>query len=255
MSFWTRRLARMTKNNMSKLTKSQQELADLLLNTKIDAKVIRKKQKADGTYYLEETHRSTSPIDFAQDPGEFALKIHEVKPDAPLSPIYVNLRNLPEEVLAKIAQVLSEVPLEIPQDCCTGVPKAALVIAQKFSEVSKIPFMDVFEKIGLNTDRKIIIKEGVQSKPDTRLLVIDDVIAHGKSKLEALEAAKSVGFYVNMLVLIDREQGGVEQVEKEGCKVYAAMKLSDILDYYMEKNMITKEQYDQSIAYLSKSKI
>lgn len=239
---------------MSNLTKSQQELADLLLNTKMEAKVIRRKQKEDGSYYLEETHRPTSPIDFSKDPGEFALKVHEVKIDAPLSPIYVNLRNLPEEVLAKIAEVLAEVPLETPQDFCTGVPKAALVIAQKFSEVSKMPFMDVFEKVGLNTDRKIVIKEGVQPQPGTRLLVIDDVVAHGKSKLEALEAAKTVGFYVNMLVLIDREQGGVEQVEKEGCKVYSAMKLTDILEYYMEKNMITKEQYEKSIDYLSKSK-
>lgn len=239
---------------MSKLTKTQEELADLLLNTKIDAKVIRRKQKEDGTYYLEEGHRATSPIDFAKEGGEFALKAHEVNIDTPLSPIYVNLRNLPDEVLNKIGEVLSEVALATPQKFCTGVPKAALIIAQKFSETSGIPFMDVFEKIGQNTDRKIVIKEGVKPEPDTKLLVIDDVIAHGKSKLEALEAAKSVGFYVNMLVLVDRGQGGVEQVEKEGCRVYSAMKLTDILDYYFEKNMITKEQYERSIDYLSKSK-
>lgn len=224
----------------------------MLLNTKMEAKVIRRKQKEDGSYYLEETHRPTSPIDFSQTPEEFALKIHETKPELPLSPIYVNLRNLPDELLTKIGQVLSEVKLDTPQEFCTGIPKAALVIAQKFSKASGIPFMDVYEKVGLNTDRKIVIKEGVTPKPDTKLLVIDDVIAHGKSKLEALEAAKAAGFYVNMLVLIDRQQGGVEEVEKEGCRVYAAMKLTDILDYYFEKNMITKEQYQQSIAYLSR---
>lgn len=239
---------------MSNLTKSQEELADLLLNTKTTAKVIRRRQKENGSYYLEEIQRPTSPIDFSQDPGEFALKIHEIKIEAPLSPIYVNLRNLPDELLAKIAQVLSEVQMDTPQEFCTGVPKAALVIAQKFAEVAGIPFMDVFEKIGQNTDRRIIIKEGIKPKPDTKLLVLDDVIAHGKSKLEALEAAKAVGFYVNMLVLIDREQGGVEQVEAEGCKVYAAMKLTDILDYYMEKGMITKEQYKKTIEYLAKAK-
>lgn len=238
---------------MSNLTKSQEDLADLLLNTKIEAKVIRRLQKSDGSYYLEDTSRPTSPIDFAQL-GEFALKIHEVNLEAPLSPIYVNLRNLPEIVLKKIAKVLAEVPLENPQEVCSGVPKAAVIIAQEFSKASGIPFLDVFEKIGLDTDRKIIIKEGISPKPDTRLLVIDDVVAHGKSKLEALEAAKAVGFYVNMLVLIDREQGGVEQVEKEGCKVYTAMKLTDILNYYMEKKMITKEQYQKSVDYLSLGK-
>lgn len=240
---------------MSNLTKSQQELANLLLKTKIQAKVIRRIQKEDGVYCLEETSRPTSPIDFAQNEGEFALKIHEVKPDAPLSPIYVNLRNLPDKVLEKISQVLAEVKLDTPQEFCTGVPKAALVIAQKYSEASGIPFMDVFEKIGTNSNRKIVIKTGVNPIPDTKILVIDDVVAHGKSKLEALESAKAVGFYVNMLVLIDRQQGGVKQVEKEGCRVYAAMKLTDVLDYYLEKDMITKEQYTESIEYLEKSKI
>lgn len=239
---------------MSNLTKSQQELADLLLNTKIEAKVIRRLQKEDGSYYLESSLRLTSPIDFAQDPSEFALKIHEVKPSAPLSPIYVNLRNLPENVLKKIAQVLAEVSLENPQDMCTGVPKAAVIIAKEFSNTSGIPFLDVFDKIGPDTDRKIVIKEGISPKSDTKLLVIDDVIAHGKSKLEALEAAKAVRFYVNMLVLIDREQGGIKEVEKEGCKIYAAMKLTDLLDYYLEKNMISQKQYAESIKYLKESK-
>ncbi len=239
---------------MSKLTKSQQELADMLLSTKIEAKVIRRRTKEDGTFYLEQGTRPTSPIDFAKEEGEFALKVHEEKIDAPLSPVYVNLRNLPEQVLEKIGEVLAQVNLETTQDYCTGIPKAALVIAEKFSQSSKIPLLDVFEKIGPDTDRKIVIKEKVQPTPDTKLLVIDDVIAHGKSKLEALEAAKTVGFYVNMLVLIDREQGGVEQVEAEGCRVYSAMKLSDILDYYFNTGKITQDQYNQSIAYLNLSK-
>lgn len=240
---------------MSKLTNLQQELADLLLNTQISAKVIKRLQREDGSYYLQETSRLTSPIDFARGEGEFALKIHEVKPEAPLSPFYVNLRNLPKEVLEKVAEVLAEVKLDTPQDFCSGVPKAAVVIAQKFSQVSGIPFMDVFNKEGLNTHRSIVIKEGVQPKKDTRLLVIDDVIAHGKSKLEALAAAKEVGFYVNMLVLIDREQGGIEQIEKEGCRVYPAMKLTDIFNYYLEKNMISKKQYAETLKYLSESRI
>lgn len=240
---------------MSRLTKLQEELADLLLNTKIEAKVIKRVKKEDDSYYLEETSKLTSPIDFANVPGEFALKIHEQNLDAPLSPIYVNLRNLPEKVLLKIAQVLSEVKLDTRQDCCTGIPQAAVIIAKKYSQVKDLPFMDVFEKIGVNTDRNIVIKEGVKVKKDTRLLVIDDVIAHGKSKLEALNSAKKVGFYVNMLVLIDREQGGVEQIEKEKCRVYAAIRLTDILDYYLEKNMIIKKLYEDTVDYLKKSRI
>ena|SRR3989344_1844850 len=248
---------------MSNLSKLQQELADLLFNTKTEAKVIKRRKNAGGSYYLENTTRKTSPIDFAQSEEEFALKIHEVRIDSPLSPIYVSLRNLPENVLQKIAEVLSEVKFDTPQDYCSGVPKAAVIIAQKFAEVSGLPFIDVFDKIGPDTNRKIVIKEGIKvdenehgsSTSKNRLLVIDDVIAHGKSKLEALESAKESGFYINMLVLIDREQGGVEQVEKEGCRVYSALKLTDILKYYLEKGMITKKQFDDTISYLKSSRI
>ena len=33
-------------------------------------------------------------LDFAQNDEEFALKVHEVNINVPLSPVYVNLRNL-----------------------------------------------------------------------------------------------------------------------------------------------------------------
>lgn len=236
---------------MSNLTKSQQDLADLLVNTKIEAKIIKRLKRDDGSYYLETSQRPTSPIDFAKDPGEFALKMHETKIDAPLSPIYVNLRNLPQDVLEKIAQVLAEVKLDETQDFCTGIPKAAVVIAKEFSKASGIPMIDVYEKIGPDTDRKIVTLPEVCSKNHEKLLVIDDVVAHGKSKQEALEAAKQAGFDVSMMVLIDREQGGVAELEEKNCKIYAAMKITDILNYYMEKNMITKDQYQQSMDYLA----
>src|SRR3989344_7936340 len=155
------------------LTKLQKELADLLFNTKIEAKVIRRLKNSDGSYYLDETKRPTSPIDFAQSEGEFALKIHEVNVEAPLSPIYVSLRNLPENVLTKIAQVLAEVKFDTPQDYCSGVPKAAVVIAHAYAQASGMPFIDVFEKVGSNTDRQILVKEDVTPDPEkNRLLVI-----------------------------------------------------------------------------------
>lgn len=80
------------------LTPAQEHLADLLFTTKTVAPVRRRTANPDGTYSFEKVSRPTSPVDFAQ-PGEFALKIHETRPDAPLSPIYVNLREMPEELV------------------------------------------------------------------------------------------------------------------------------------------------------------
>ncbi len=82
------------------LTQSQQALADSLLSTKTEAKVGRRRKNPDGSYELYTTVRPTSPIDFPVNDEEFALKSHEHNIEDPLSPIYINLRNLPEDLLS-----------------------------------------------------------------------------------------------------------------------------------------------------------
>ena len=87
-----------------------------------------------------------------------------------------------------------------------------------------------------------------------KLLIIDDLITKGNSKLEAFKIAKDLGYkIVALLVLFDRQEGGVQQLEKLGYKVFSAMKLKPTLDYYLETGKITKEQYDQTIDYLASS--
>jgi len=41
--------------------------------------------------------------------GAFKLKLHEKNPDAPLSPIYIDLRNLPDEIYQTIAELMAEI--------------------------------------------------------------------------------------------------------------------------------------------------
>src|SRR3989344_107641 len=240
---------------MDELTDLQKELADLLISTKTQAKVLRRKTNPDGSFNFYNIVRDTSPIDFPANEEEFAIKIHEKIPDAPLSPIYVSLRNLPEDLLNKIGQVLAEVKLDQKVDFCTGVPKTAVVLAEEFSSLSGIPFIDVFEKIGLDTKRKIVMKDGAQPGNAKRLLVIDDVISQGNSKFESIKAAEDFGYEVSILVLIDREQGGYDQLIQDGYKIYRATKISDLLEYYQSKNVVTKNQQNSIKSYLSKSYI
>lgn len=237
---------------MSKLSKSKEELADLLFNTKIQAKVLRRRTLEGGKYEFYDTVRDTSPIDFPINNEEFAIKIHEQIPDAPLSPIYVNLRNLPEELIDKIAQVLAEVPRNETPDVITGIPKTAVAMAQKFSEKTGIPYVDIFEKVGTDTNRKIQTLQDAPKGEGKTLLVIDDVISQGNSKFEAIKAAQDLGYKVSVLVLVDREQGGSKELERRGVPTYAALKLSDILEYYVERGKITKDQQRDVLNYIAK---
>lgn len=230
----------------------QTELLDLFFATKTSAKVLRRDTNPDGTYKFYDTIRATRPIDFPVNKSEFALKIHEVKPDVPLSPVYVNLRNLPEELLDKIALVLSQVTLAEKPDLCTGIPKTAVVMAQKYSQVSGVPFIDLFDKLGTDTARKIEVKPDVANGDGKSLIIIDDVVSQARSKFEAIAAAEKAGYKVlGILVLVDREQGGAKQVEEKGYQVHSVFKISEIMQYYLNEGKINQDQYNQVISYVN----
>jgi orotate phosphoribosyltransferase len=62
------------------------------------------------------------------------------------------------------------------------------------------------------------------------VVVIDDVITTGGSTLQAIEAIKDAGGRVAfVLVLVDREEGGREAIEKHGHKVVALFTRSDLM--------------------------
>jgi orotate phosphoribosyltransferase len=62
------------------------------------------------------------------------------------------------------------------------------------------------------------------------VVVIDDVITTGGSTLQAIEAVKDAGGRVAfVLVLVDREEGGREAIEKHGHKVVALFTRSDLV--------------------------
>jgi len=240
---------------MSNLTKSQQQLADLLLSTKIRAKVRRRKQNADGSFEFYHVVRDTSPVDFSKDPGEFAFVHHEKNPTAPLSPIIINLRNLPEILVSKIASALAEIDLKQTPDFTTGIPNAAIPFAKEFSRQTHIPYVEIFEKDDAPGHPRILPAKNAPKGKGKTLLIVDDVITKGASKFRAFTVAEGLGYKVlGLLVLVDRDEGGKEMIEQAGYKFYAPIKLVELLNYYLNKGKISKSQYNKVIEYLKFSK-
>lgn len=231
------------------LTTKQEGLADILFETKIQAKVRRREQLPDGSFSFTDITRPTSPIDFSQE-GEFALKLHERTPEAPLSPIYINLRNLPQNVLDQIGQVLSEIPGEQKPDFCAGIPNAGVPLAEAYSTSSGIPTKEIFTKVQTGTERKIVAQEETEKKGKIR--IIDDLVTQADTKLEAIKAAESQGYDVtDIVVLVDREQGGTQQLSKAGYKLRSAFTLTQLLKYYLRVGKIDQVRFDQVTKYLS----
>lgn len=237
------------------LTVNQEILADLLITTKTQAKVRRRLELRDGSYIFTEVVRDTSPVDFAQE-GEFALKLHEKDPAAPLSPIYINLRNLPRSVLDQIGVVLTEIPSEGKPDFCTGIPSAGDPIAKAYSKFSGVEFKNIFLKEQTEAGRRIVGGETAETAETEKkkIRIIDDLVTQADTKLEAVKAAKDLGYEVtDIVVVVDREQGGSAQLAKEGHKLRSAFTLSQLLNYYRRTGKISPEKYNEVKTYLATS--
>jgi uridine monophosphate synthetase len=83
------------------------------------------------------------------------------------------------------------------------------------------------------------------------ILFFDDVISEGLSKVEGIKPLQELGANVkHMLVVVDREHGGKEKLEKLGYQVHALAKISDIVDSLYRKKYISKEQADKVLDYV-----
>lgn len=236
------------------LSKSQQELADLLINTKTHAKVRRRRINYDRSVEFYYLIRDTSPVDFRESEEEFAFVYHESNPKASLSPIIVNLRKMPESLNLKIAECMAEVKLKQKPDFCTGIPNAAIPYAMDYSKITGIPYLTLFEKDDKPGSPRILPASDAPKGDGKTLLVIDDVITKGESKFRAFKVAQDLGYKVlGLIVLVDRGEGGKKVIEDAGYEFYAPLHLQDLLDYYLEKAKIDKNLYDETVEYLKQS--
>jgi orotate phosphoribosyltransferase len=70
-------------------------------------------------------------------------------------------------------------------------------------------------------------------KAGESVVILDDVITTGGSTLSAIEAARQAGLNVKRVIaLIDREEGGRENIEKEVGDVRAVLTRTEVMAYY-----------------------
>ena len=78
--------------------------------------------------------------------------------------------------------------------------------------------------------------EGNVSAGD-RVVIADDVITTGKSTIEAITKAKEGGLdVVKVIALVDRQEGGKENIEALGYKVDTVVTREEVMELYRAKN-------------------
>ena len=184
--------------------------------------------------------------------GAFRLKLHEREPDAPLSPIYVDLRVLrswPDAIdtaVATLAEMIDARQLAFTR--YADIPMAATPLVAILMHQTRVPMITPREAKTHGIAGTI---NGDFSIGET-VLVIDDLVTHADSKLEAVRVLEANGLKVrDVAVLIDREQGAADQLDAAGYTLHAALRLSQLLDYWRDSRAIDQETYERVRAYQS----
>ena len=94
---------------------------------------------------------------------------------------------------------------------------------------------------------------GADVNSGDNVLFFDDVISEGLSKVEGVKPLQELGANVkHLLVVVNREQGGKEKLEKIGYKVHALAKISEVVEALAKDNSISKAQGEAVLNYIKK---
>ncbi|MBI2582929.1 hypothetical protein HYV98_01565 [Candidatus Azambacteria bacterium] len=191
----------------------------------------------------------------------YTFALHKKYPAAPLSPNYVDLRivrSFPDLALKIVSLWVPSVHILDPQriaDIPTSItPLVALL--SLFSQVRMISPRPEFINAGIPKQhglRNVI--NGIYRRGQ-RVLLFDDVISDGGSKMRAVKALRYAGLKVipKIYVVVDREQGGPEILRAHGFEVASLLKLSDMLLIYRKRRWISQNQYRDSLRYMRAAK-
>ncbi|ADD08979.1 orotate phosphoribosyltransferase [Candidatus Aciduliprofundum boonei] len=128
------------------------------------------------------------------------------------------------EILELMGNMLAE---KVKGDMLAGVELGAVPLVAITAIKAKRDYLIIRkEKKGYGTSKLI---EG-DYKEGQEVDIIEDVVTTGGSVLRAIKILRSAGLTVNRVIcVVDREEGGKENLEKEGVELISLIKARELL--------------------------
>ncbi len=174
------------------------------------------------------------------------------------SPYYVDLRQaisdpiIMELIADSLARIIDNEIGKDKFDKILGVPTAGVPFTTIVCQKLAVPMLYYRKERKEHGARKKI--EGKMELND-RILVIDDLITTGKSVIQAAEAGREQGGMVTeLVVLLDREQGGQESLLNNNIRPHVLFNVSDAFKWLNEVNMLNDGDYKVIMDYIKSEK-
>ncbi len=181
--------------------------------------------------------------------GQFTLK------SGIESPFYVDLRLIISypDLLKKISDLAWSKASHLKKDLICGVPYTALPIATCLSISHNIPMLMKRKEAKDYGTKKLVEGNFEQGQ---QCLIIEDIITSGKSIIETVEPLEELGLKVNdVIIILDREQGGTQNVKKHGFFVHSLMTITDVINHLVKAGKLSKETGEATIEFTQTNQV
>ena len=183
-----------------------------------------------------------------------AVQVNEQEPfrlaSGDFAPLYINCRLLisfpsTRDILIGLARYLCQ-ERKIECDCVAGGETAGIPFAAWLAEKLNKPLVYVRKKPKGYGGGQLL--EGIAHG---KVLLVEDLMTDGGSKIGFIEGIREAGCTVSdCLVIVDREQGGAQNLAKMGVAVHSLVGLSTCLEIGQAMGLLSEASLEEVKHYL-----